>query len=101
MFQDITDRKSILWSPWDKPCDFKNDQGTEFWVDHCSSHYFKKRFADQNIKGDFNYIVYFVRASDGYKTRLVCDNDGAIYESQQTDAIYTFIDSLIISKKDD
>lgn len=88
-------------SVWDTEPYHINEIGVKFWVDKDTNEYLHK--ADRNGITLNELAAWFVELNNGHKERILINNQSGqvIYNSQQLDAIGTYIDVLKLLKKEE
>jgi len=76
--------------------DFVNSDGIKWWKDDNLTSYAKKRDITFNISLDLN--VWATEFPNGFRSYVITDSKGAIFESQSMEAIGCHIDIMKCAK---
>ena len=84
--------------PWETKPDFINPEGVKWWFDKSSTEYAHQD--TETAKGLPNIVVYYAERPDGYRTRIIVDNDikAAVGEAQSLEALGAKIDMMKVNR---
>jgi hypothetical protein len=86
---------SLIENPFDKTPDGVNELGVKWWKDDSTTKYAQQK----NVHDiSLDVTVVLVESPDGYRTRLILENDKPIWEGQGLEEVGAYIDWLKVQK---
>jgi hypothetical protein len=90
-----------MFTPWDinQPPDFVNELGIKWWFDAETTKWAHRKDSKGISLPDIH--CFFIEKPDGYKSRVLIQNNKDIYESQSLEAVACRIDILKCIKQEE
>ena len=82
---------NVLENIWSTPPLTTNELGIKFWLDRSTTSYAKN-------KGLVDVVVFFTENVEGYRNRIITENQEVVWESRELEAIAAHIDIMALDR---